>query len=96
MIDSVLIGCCCIWGGGLAKQLDYDRGDVKWKRVRLLDFKNGSDFAGPFVLYWVIGELADDTEILSRWDFLGFCHVLLLLLLVFFCRFTGFCAERLT
>ncbi|CAK9153629.1 unnamed protein product [Ilex paraguariensis] len=69
-----------IWGGGLAKQLDYSRHDeLKIK----LDFKDGSDFAGPFVLYfsyglldamfqsmiyWVIGALADDSEILSRYN----------------------------
>ncbi|KAL1539815.1 UNC93-like protein 1 [Salvia divinorum] len=84
-VAVVAVAGTAIWGGGLAKQLDYDRSDVKWKRIRLLDFKNGSDFAGPFVLYfcyglldamfqsmvyWVIGALADDTEILSR--FTGF------------------------
>ncbi|KAI3457913.1 hypothetical protein Pfo_014575 [Paulownia fortunei] len=68
-----------IWGGGLAKQLDYSRHDLPSRR---LDFKDGTDFAGPFVLYfsyglldamfqsmvyWVIGALADDTEILSRY-----------------------------
>ncbi|KAK6135186.1 hypothetical protein DH2020_031082 [Rehmannia glutinosa] len=68
-----------IWGGGLANQLDYSRHDLPGRR---LDFKDGSDFAGPFVLYfsyglldamfqsivyWVIGALADDTEILSRY-----------------------------
>ncbi|KAL3524498.1 hypothetical protein ACH5RR_017332 [Cinchona calisaya] len=67
-----------IWGGGLANQLDYSRHhepEVK------LDFQD-SGFAGPFVLYfcyglldamfqsmvyWVIGALADDSEILSRY-----------------------------
>lgn len=67
-----------IWGGGLAKQLGYSRHhepEVK------LDFKD-SEFAGPFVLYfsyglldamfqsmvyWVIGALADDSEVLSRY-----------------------------
>lgn len=68
-----------IWAGGLAKQLDYTRNDLPEK----LDFKeSGSDFAGPFVLYfsyglldamfqslvyWIIGALADDSEILSRY-----------------------------
>lgn len=68
-----------IWGGGLANQLGYKRGDEPKK----LDFKDsGSDFAGPFVLYfgyglldamfqsmvyWVIGALADDSAILSRY-----------------------------
>ncbi|KAL0452352.1 UNVERIFIED_CONTAM: UNC93-like protein 1 [Sesamum latifolium] len=69
-----------IWGGGLAKQLSYTRDDLP---SRGLDFKDGSDFAGPFVLYfsyglldamfqsmvyWVIGALADDSEILSRYN----------------------------
>ncbi|KAF2299558.1 hypothetical protein GH714_032593 [Hevea brasiliensis] len=68
-----------IWGGGLANQLKYSYDDLPPK----LDFKDsGSDFAGPFVLYfsyglldamfqslvyWVIGALADDSEILSRY-----------------------------
>lgn len=67
-----------IWGGGLANQLRYSQNELPEK----LDFKDsGSDFAGPFVLYfsfglldamfqsmvyWVIGALADDSEILSR------------------------------
>ncbi|KAL3653762.1 hypothetical protein CASFOL_003443 [Castilleja foliolosa] len=68
-----------IWGGGLANQLGYSRSDLPSRR---LDFKDGPDFAGPFVLYfsyglldamfqslvyWVIGALADDAEILSRY-----------------------------
>ncbi|XP_019200155.1 PREDICTED: UNC93-like protein 1 [Ipomoea nil] len=68
-----------IWGGGLAKQLDYSREHPPEHR---LDFKDGVEFAGPFVLYfsyglldsmfqsmvyWVIGALADDSEILSRY-----------------------------
>lgn len=67
-----------IWGGGLAKQLDYSREHPPENK---LDFKDGLEFAGPFVLYfsyglldsmfqsmvyWVIGALADDSEILSR------------------------------
>ncbi|XP_057489789.1 UNC93-like protein 1 [Actinidia eriantha] len=68
-----------IWVGGLVNQLGYSRED---KPARL-DFKDsGSDFAGPFVLYfsyglldamfqsmvyWVIGALADDSETLSRY-----------------------------
>lgn len=67
-----------IWGGGLANQLKYSQDKLPEK----LDFKDsGSVFAGPFVLYfsfglldamfqsmvyWVIGALADDSEILSR------------------------------
>lgn len=84
-VAVVAVAGTAIWGGGLAKQLDYNRSDVKNNRIKLLDFKGGSDFAGPFVLYfsyglldamyqsmvyWVIGALADDTEVLSR--FTGF------------------------
>ncbi|XP_076929743.1 UNC93-like protein 1 [Bidens hawaiensis] len=73
-----------IWIGGLLNQRGYDYDDVVVnKSVKVLDFKNsGSDFAGPFVLYfsyglldamfqsmiyWVIGALADDSVILSRY-----------------------------
>ncbi|KAK6936585.1 Ion channel regulatory protein, UNC-93 [Dillenia turbinata] len=68
-----------IWGGGLANQINYNHVELTKK----LDFKDsGSAFAGPFVLYfsyglldamfqsmvyWVIGALADDSEILSRY-----------------------------
>ncbi|KAL3714822.1 hypothetical protein ACJRO7_006685 [Eucalyptus globulus] len=68
-----------IWGGGLASQLKYSRHDLPKK----LDFRDsGSDYAGPFVLffsyglldamlqtlvYWFIGCLADDSETLSRY-----------------------------
>lgn len=70
-----------IWGGGLANQVNYSYHDLPPK----LDFKDSrSDFAGPFVLYfsyglldsmfqslvyWVIGALADDSEILSRFPY---------------------------
>lgn len=78
-IGIVAVFGTAIWGGGLAKQLDYSRNDLPGER---LDFKDGHRFAGPFVLYfsyglldamfqsmvyWVIGALADDTEILSRY-----------------------------
>ncbi|CAI0544446.1 unnamed protein product [Linum tenue] len=68
-----------IWGGGLADQLGYSFDKMPAK----LDFKeSGGKFAGPFVLYfgyglldavfqslvyWVIGALADDSEVLSRY-----------------------------
>lgn len=68
-----------IWAGGLANQLRYTDGEWPDK----LDFKNsGSNFAGPFVLYfsyglldamfqslcyWVIGALSNDSETLSRY-----------------------------
>ncbi|KAJ0765029.1 putative Ion channel regulatory protein, UNC-93 [Helianthus annuus] len=64
------------------RDYDYDDVIVK-KSIKLLDFKDsGSAFAGPFVLYfcyglldamfqsmvyWVIGALADDSVILSRY-----------------------------
>uniref|UniRef100_A0A0D9W1S3 Major facilitator superfamily (MFS) profile domain-containing protein n=1 Tax=Leersia perrieri TaxID=77586 RepID=A0A0D9W1S3_9ORYZ len=67
-----------IWGGGLANQLRYT--DGKWGE-KLIDFKEGRRYAGPFLLYfsyglldamfqsliyWIIGALANDTQILSR------------------------------
>ncbi|KAL2550880.1 UNC93-like protein 2 [Forsythia ovata] len=78
-IGVVAVLGTAIWGGGLAKQFDYSRHD---KPTYKLDFKDHTDFAGPFVLYfsyglldamfqsmvyWVIGALADDSEILSRY-----------------------------
>lgn len=78
-ITVVSIVGTAIWVGGLVNQLNYSRGDLPEK----LDFKDsGSDFAGPFVLYfsfglldsmfqsmvyWVIGALANDSETLSRY-----------------------------
>ncbi|KAK6118499.1 hypothetical protein DH2020_047766 [Rehmannia glutinosa] len=79
-IGVVAVVGTAIWGGGLVKQLDYSRHDLPTQKV---DFKDGTDFAGPFVLYfsyglldamfqsmvyWVIGALADDSEILSRYS----------------------------
>ncbi|KAM7261920.1 hypothetical protein ACFE04_020997 [Oxalis oulophora] len=77
---SALLGTA-IWAGGLANQLTYSRDNTPEVK---LDFKeSGSDFAGPFVLYfsyglldaifqtmvyWVIGALADDSEVLSRYS----------------------------
>ncbi|XP_073032980.1 UNC93-like protein 1 [Primulina eburnea] len=78
-IGIVAVLGTAIWGGGLAKQLDYRRGHLPTEK---LDFKGGSNFAGPFMLYfsyglldamfqsmvyWVIGALADDSEVLSRY-----------------------------
>lgn len=78
-IGIVAVLGSAIWGGGLANQLRYSHNDLPPK----LDFKDsGSKFAGPFVLYfsyglldamfqsmvyWIIGALADDSEILSRY-----------------------------
>ncbi|KAK3042024.1 hypothetical protein RJ639_001726 [Escallonia herrerae] len=79
-ISVVAVLGTVIWGGGLANQNKYSRKNPPTK----LDFKDsGSDFAGPFVLYfsyglldamfqsmvyWVIGALANDSEILSRYN----------------------------
>ncbi|GER46762.1 UNC93-like protein 1 [Striga asiatica] len=78
-VGLVAVFGTAIWSGGLVKQLDYSRVDLPEQR---LDFRDGGEFAGPFVLYfsyglldamfqsmvyWVIGALADDTEILSRY-----------------------------
>ncbi|MCO5570744.1 hypothetical protein L7F22_024472 [Adiantum nelumboides] len=69
-----------VWGGGLASQLGYSREN---QLVHKLDFKEGSSFAGPFVLYfsygfldamfqtlcyWVIGALTNDARMLSRYS----------------------------
>ncbi|XP_019195058.1 PREDICTED: UNC93-like protein 1 [Ipomoea nil] len=79
-ITVVAILGTAIWAGGLASQVKYSRDDMPDNK---LDFKDGSDFAGRFVLYfsyglldamfqsmvyWVIGALADDSEILSRYN----------------------------
>lgn len=78
-VSVVAVLGTAIWGGGLAKQLGYRRDDLPSK---VLDFKDGTDFAGAFVLYfsyglldamfqstvyWIIGALADDSEVLSRY-----------------------------
>ncbi|CAA2971212.1 UNC93 1 [Olea europaea subsp. europaea] len=78
-IGVVAVLSTAIWGGGLAKQLHYSRDDLPTLK---LDFKDHTDFTGPFMLYfsyglldamfqsmvyWVIGSLADDSEILSRY-----------------------------
>ncbi|KAG5617396.1 hypothetical protein H5410_017220 [Solanum commersonii] len=83
LVGIIVVGLLstAIWGGGFAKQLTYSHDDVP-NHIVLLDFKDGSKFAGPFVLYfsyglldamfqsmvyWVIGALADDSEVLSRY-----------------------------
>ncbi|OQU81049.1 hypothetical protein SORBI_3006G003700 [Sorghum bicolor] len=68
-----------IWGGGLANQLRYR--DGQWQE-ELIDFKDGRRYAGPFLLfssyglldamfqslvYWIIGALANDSQMLSRY-----------------------------
>lgn len=74
-IVAVAVLGSAIWVGALANQIKHREG-------KILDFKDsGSAFAGPFVLYfsfglldamfqsmvyWSIGALANDSEILSR------------------------------
>ncbi|KAL6654852.1 hypothetical protein ACP70R_008317 [Stipagrostis hirtigluma subsp. patula] len=68
-----------VWGGGLANQLRYR--DGRWEE-ELIDFKDGRRYAGPCLLYlsygmldavfqsliyWIIGALADESQILSRY-----------------------------
>jgi len=67
-----------IWGGGLANQLKYNHGELADR----IDFKEGRRYAGPFLLYfsyglldamfqsliyWIIGALANDSQVLSRY-----------------------------
>ncbi|KAF8647623.1 hypothetical protein HU200_065258 [Digitaria exilis] len=67
-----------VWGGGFANQLRYVDGE--WHD--LIDFKDGRRYAGPFVLYcsygmldamfqsliyWILGALTNDSQILSRY-----------------------------
>ncbi|KAL5230738.1 hypothetical protein ABZP36_029514 [Zizania latifolia] len=76
---GVVVGTA-IWGDGLANQLRYT--DGKWDR--LIDFKDGSRYAGPFLLYfsyglldamfqsliyWIICALTNESQILSRYQF---------------------------
>ncbi|XP_062186285.1 UNC93-like protein 1 [Phragmites australis] len=77
-VAAVAVLGTAIWGGGLANQLRYT--DGKWPE--LIDFKGGRRYAGPFLLYfsyglldamfqsliyWIIGALANDSQILSRY-----------------------------
>ncbi|MED6147679.1 hypothetical protein PIB30_046064 [Stylosanthes scabra] len=80
-ISLVALLGSAIWVGGLINQIKYSSENNSLPEK--LDFKDsGSRFAGPFVLYfcfglldaifqsmvyWVIGALADDSEILSRY-----------------------------
>lgn len=78
-IGIVAVCSTAIWAGGLANQLVYPH-SLKDNPIDFID--SGSKFAGPFVLYfsyglldavfqslvyWVIGTLADDSIILSRY-----------------------------
>ncbi|XP_062225071.1 UNC93-like protein 1 [Phragmites australis] len=77
-VAAVAVLGTAIWGGGLANQFRYT--DGKWEH--LIDFKDGRRYAGPFLLYfsyglldamfqsliyWIIGALANDSQILSRY-----------------------------
>ncbi|TVU06848.1 hypothetical protein EJB05_46884, partial [Eragrostis curvula] len=72
-----------IWGGGLANQLTYTRDRLP--AGGLIDFKDGRRYAGPFMLYfsyglfdamfqsfvyWTIGALTNESQILSRTEWL--------------------------
>uniref|UniRef100_J3LV63 Major facilitator superfamily (MFS) profile domain-containing protein n=1 Tax=Oryza brachyantha TaxID=4533 RepID=J3LV63_ORYBR len=78
-VAAVAVFGTAIWGGGLANQLRYTDGN--WND-KLIDFRDGRRYAGPFLLYfsyglldamfqsliyWIIGALANDTQILSRY-----------------------------
>ncbi|KAL6885521.1 hypothetical protein ACP4OV_010300 [Aristida adscensionis] len=72
-----------IWGGGLANQLRYDIDIKEKNAIdNPIDFKEGRRYAGPFLIYfsyglldamfqsliyWIIGALANDSQILSRY-----------------------------
>ncbi|RCV32490.1 hypothetical protein SETIT_7G007000v2 [Setaria italica] len=77
-VVAVTVLGTAIWGGGLANQLKFDHGNLAVP----IDFKDGHRYAGPFLLYfsyglldamfqsliyWIIGALANDSQILSRY-----------------------------
>ncbi|SPT15721.1 unnamed protein product [Triticum aestivum] len=77
-VAAVALLGTAIWAGGLANQLRYLDGEFPDK----IDFKEGRRYAGPFLLYfsyglmdaifqsliyWIIGALANDSQILSRY-----------------------------
>jgi MFS family permease len=76
-VVAVAVVGTAIWGGGLANQLKYTSVPLSDP----IDFKEGHRYAGPFLLYfsyglldamfqsliyWIIGALANDSQILSR------------------------------
>ncbi|TVU06846.1 hypothetical protein EJB05_46882, partial [Eragrostis curvula] len=79
-VAAVAVLGTAIWGGGLANQRTYtDKDNVPGG---LIDFKEGHRYAGPFLLYfsyglmdamfqsliyWIIGALANDSQVLSRY-----------------------------
>ncbi|EES10341.2 UNC93-like protein 1 [Sorghum bicolor] len=77
-VVAVAVLGTAIWGGGLANQLKYRTVPL----LHPIDFKDGHRYAGPFLLYfsyglldamfqsliyWIIGALANDSQILSRY-----------------------------
>ncbi|XP_066345064.1 UNC93-like protein 1 [Miscanthus floridulus] len=77
-VVAVAVVGTAIWGGGLANQLKYTAVPLSDP----IDFKEGHRYAGPFLLYfsyglldamfqsliyWIIGALANDSQILSRY-----------------------------
>ncbi|KAG8052091.1 hypothetical protein GUJ93_ZPchr0001g29403 [Zizania palustris] len=48
VLFGVTVVSTAIWGGGMANQLRYT--NDKWDR--LIDFKDSSHYAGPFMLYF--------------------------------------------
>jgi hypothetical protein len=80
-VAAVALLGTAIWAGGLANQLRYLDG----KFPNPIDFKDSHRYAGPFLLYfcyglldamfqsliyWIIGALANDSQILSRYQLL--------------------------
>ncbi|CAI0398210.1 unnamed protein product [Linum tenue] len=79
-IGTVFLVSTAIWAGGFANQLNYSFADMPQPKLDFMD--SGPKFAGPFLLYfgyglldaifqsmiyWVIGALADDSKVLSRY-----------------------------
>ncbi|CAN1252428.1 UNC93-like protein 2 [Linum perenne] len=79
-IATVALIGTAIWGGGFANQMGYSFSRMPNPKLDML--KSGSKFIGPFVLffcfglldaffqamiYWAIGAMADDSEVLSRY-----------------------------
>ncbi|KAM0883494.1 hypothetical protein ACQ4PT_031598 [Festuca glaucescens] len=77
-VAAVAVLGTAIWAGGLANQLTYLDG----KFDNPIDFKDSHRYAGPFLLYfsyglldamfqsliyWIIGALANESQILSRY-----------------------------
>ncbi|CAN0916665.1 UNC93-like protein 2 [Linum grandiflorum] len=83
-IAIVALVATAIWAGGFVNQMGYSFGRMPSPKLDMLE--SGPRFIGPFVLYicyglldaffqamiyWVIGALAHDSEVLSRVQSLG-------------------------